>query len=73
MSEDEPATKRQRTTEGSVQKQKSSENIVGLIGLGAMGSPMAANLLEAGFEVVVFDVNSAAVAAAVEVSVFTFF
>ena len=36
-------------------------SILGYIGLGVMGSPMAANLLRAGHEVFVYDVNSAAV------------
>ena len=34
--------------------------VVGFIGLGRMGSPMAANLARAGFEVVVFDVRGEA-------------
>lgn len=36
-------------------------NIVGFIGLGAMGGPMAANLARAGFEVAGFDVDPARV------------
>jgi 3-hydroxyisobutyrate dehydrogenase-like beta-hydroxyacid dehydrogenase len=35
---------------------------IGFIGLGAMGGPMAANLLRAGYAVVVFDTNPARVA-----------
>eukprot|EP00965_Chrysotila_dentata_P168760 5573282-Pleurochrysis_carterae.AAC.1 len=33
---------------------------VGFVGLGAMGAPMAANLLHAGHELSVFDVNAEA-------------
>ena len=36
---------------------------VGFIGVGQMGLPMARNLLSAGFELVVFDVNPKALAA----------
>lgn len=36
---------------------------LGFIGLGTMGQPMAANLLARGFQLVVFDVNSAALEA----------
>ena len=39
--------------------------LVGFVGLGVMGRPMARNLLKAGFEVLVHDVNAAAVADAV--------
>lgn len=35
---------------------------VGFIGLGIMGRPMAKNLMKAGYELVVFDINPAAVA-----------
>jgi 3-hydroxyisobutyrate dehydrogenase len=35
--------------------------VVGFVGLGAMGGPMAANLARAGFEVAAFDVDSARV------------
>lgn len=38
---------------------------VGFVGLGNMGAPMVANLLKAGLAVIVFDINPAAVAAAV--------
>ena len=31
--------------------------VVGFIGLGAMGKEMAANLMKAGFETVVFDIK----------------
>ena len=34
---------------------------VGFIGLGIMGKPMAKNLLKAGYELVVTDLNQAAV------------
>ena len=34
---------------------------IGFIGLGAMGQPMAQNLLEAGYPLTVFDVNTAAI------------
>lgn len=34
---------------------------IGFIGLGIMGKPMAKNLLKAGYELVVFDINKAAV------------
>ena len=37
--------------------------VVGVVGLGAMGAGMAASLRRAGFELCVFDVRSAAVAA----------
>ena len=39
---------------------------VGFIGVGTMGAPMAANLLKAGFDVTVFDVNPAASQALVD-------
>lgn len=39
---------------------------VGFIGLGAMGGPMAANMRRNGFDMVVYDVNPAAVAALTE-------
>ena len=39
---------------------------VGFIGLGVMGSPMAANILEGGHELTVFDLSPAAVAALVK-------
>ena len=35
---------------------------VGFIGLGIMGKPMARNLMKAGYELIVFDINPAAVA-----------
>ncbi|MGE4585657.1 MAG: NAD(P)-binding domain-containing protein, partial [Sphaerochaeta sp.] len=35
---------------------------IGFIGLGIMGKPMAKNLLKAGYELVVNDINEAAVA-----------
>jgi 3-hydroxyisobutyrate dehydrogenase-like beta-hydroxyacid dehydrogenase len=35
-----------------------SEEVVGFVGLGAMGGPMAANLVRAGFEVVGFDTSA---------------
>ena len=35
---------------------------IGFIGLGAMGRPMARNLLEAGYLLTVYDLNAAAVA-----------
>ncbi|MGE4585272.1 MAG: NAD(P)-binding domain-containing protein, partial [Sphaerochaeta sp.] len=34
---------------------------IGFIGLGIMGKPMAKNLLKAGYELVVNDINEAAV------------
>ncbi|MDO5101200.1 MAG: NAD(P)-binding domain-containing protein, partial [Eubacteriales bacterium] len=34
---------------------------IGFIGLGIMGRPMARNLIKAGHELVVFDVNAASV------------
>jgi 2-hydroxy-3-oxopropionate reductase len=37
------------------------KRIVGFIGLGIMGKPMAKNLLKAGFSLVVFDLNRAAI------------
>src|SRR5690242_12113060 len=37
-------------------------SVVGFVGLGAMGAPMAANLVRAGFEVAAFDVDSERVA-----------
>jgi len=40
---------------------------IGFIGLGIMGRPMATNLLKAGFALVVFDINSAAVKDLVEI------
>lgn len=39
---------------------------VGFIGLGIMGKPMALNLLKAGYELTVFDINTQAVEALVE-------
>jgi len=39
---------------------------IGFIGLGRMGKPMAANLRKRGFELVVMDLNRAAVAELVE-------
>ena len=36
--------------------------MIGFIGLGQMGSPMALNLIKSGFQVKVFDINEAAVA-----------
>ncbi|MDW3682814.1 NAD-binding protein [Cupriavidus sp. CV2] len=47
------------------QQQKSSENAVGFIGLGAMGGPMVRRLLEQGFTVFVHDLNVEALHAAV--------
>lgn len=41
-----------------------SEHVVGLLGLGAMGAPMARHLLAAGYPVYVHDLNPAAVNAA---------
>jgi 3-hydroxyisobutyrate dehydrogenase len=38
---------------------------VAFIGLGHMGGPMCGHVIEAGFEVSAFDLNSAAVSAAV--------
>ena len=35
---------------------------IGFVGLGIMGKPMAKNLLKAGYELVVFDINQEAVA-----------
>lgn len=40
--------------------------VVGLIGVGTMGHPMATRLVEKGFRVIVFDVNRRAVEAAVD-------
>lgn len=40
---------------------------IGFVGLGIMGKPMAKNLLKAGYEVVVYDINAAAVAEIVAV------
>lgn len=42
-----------------------ARQLVGFVGLGVMGRPMARNLLKAGFELIVHDVNGAAVADAV--------
>ncbi|RHW33284.1 2-hydroxy-3-oxopropionate reductase [Lysinibacillus yapensis] len=39
---------------------------IGFVGLGIMGKPMSLNLLKAGFEVMVFDINQEAVDALVE-------
>ena len=39
---------------------------VGFVGLGAMGLPMAANLLEAGHKLRVFDINESSVELAVQ-------
>ena len=36
-------------------------NKIGFIGLGIMGKPMARNLLKAGYQLVVYDINSEAV------------
>lgn len=36
-------------------------NVIGFIGLGIMGRPMAKNLLKAGYSLVVYDINEAAV------------
>ena len=36
---------------------------IGFIGLGIMGRPMSSNLLKAGYELSVFDINKEAVAA----------
>eukprot|EP00300_Choanocystis_sp_HF-7_P031035 c40100_g1_i1.p1 GENE.c40100_g1_i1~~c40100_g1_i1.p1 ORF type:complete len:344 (+),score=70.50 c40100_g1_i1:36-1034(+) len=47
-------------------KSETHEKRVGVVGLGAMGMPIAQNLLTAGFEVVVYDINAAAVSAIVE-------
>lgn len=40
---------------------------LGFIGLGAMGKPMAQNLLKAGFDLTVYDVNNEAVELLVQV------
>ena len=40
---------------------------IGFVGLGIMGKPMAKNLVKAGYEVVVYDINAAAVAEVVAV------
>ena len=45
------------------------QKTAGLIGIGAMGLPMARNMVNRGFEVVGFDLNQNALAAAVEVGV----
>jgi 3-hydroxyisobutyrate dehydrogenase-like beta-hydroxyacid dehydrogenase len=37
------------------------DQVVGMIGLGAMGLPIALRLARAGFRLAVFDVNAAAV------------
>ena len=34
---------------------------IGFIGLGIMGKPMSKNMLKAGYELVIFDINTAAV------------
>lgn len=39
---------------------------IGFIGLGIMGKPMSKNLLKAGYELTVFDINTAAVDEVVE-------
>src|SRR4051794_21444537 len=46
-------------TIGSTDRRKSMAGSVGFIGLGNMGGPMALNLVEAGFELVVHDINPA--------------
>lgn len=43
-----------------------SDHVVGVLGLGAMGAPMARHLLAAGYRLYVHDLNPAAVDAAVE-------
>jgi 3-hydroxyisobutyrate dehydrogenase-like beta-hydroxyacid dehydrogenase len=45
---------------------ESRATTIGFVGLGSMGSPMAANLLRAGHPLVVFDINQGAVKQAVE-------
>lgn len=40
---------------------------IGFIGLGIMGKPMSKNLIKAGYELIVFDINKAAVREVVEV------
>ena len=40
---------------------KGAKNMVGFVGLGIMGKPMAKNMLKAGHELMVFDLNPAAV------------
>ncbi len=45
---------------------QSREGTVGFVGLGAMGSPMVANLLKAGHELVVYDIDKAKVERAVK-------
>jgi 2-hydroxy-3-oxopropionate reductase len=42
-------------------RRKTMKRTVGFIGLGIMGKPMAKNLLKAGFPLVVFDLNRAAI------------
>jgi 2-hydroxy-3-oxopropionate reductase len=49
-----------------VRKPPSSEPVVGVIGLGIMGAPMARNLLRAGFPLVVWNRTAARAAALVE-------
>src|SRR5262244_3685645 len=46
-------------------RRKAMTGSVGFIGLGNMGGPMALNLVKAGFELVVHDINPARVAALV--------
>ncbi|MBL4811044.1 MAG: hypothetical protein JKX69_01505, partial [Rhodobacteraceae bacterium] len=42
-----------------------SKLTLGFVGLGRMGGPMGGRLMERGFDMVVFDMNAAALAAAV--------
>lgn len=46
-----------------------TEEKAGLIGIGAMGLPMARNMVSRGFEIMGYDLNEKAIAAAVEVGV----
>src|SRR5580698_2116499 len=43
-----------------------TDQVIGFVGLGRMGGPMAGRLIKAGHEVVVFDTSSSAVAALTE-------
>jgi 3-hydroxyisobutyrate dehydrogenase len=46
----------------SAEQDKPMRPVIGFIGVGAMGSPMAENLLKAGYSVLVYDLNSKSVA-----------
>lgn len=54
------------TKKGTGQKEISEKGKIGFIGLGAMGQPMSRRLLEAGYQVVGYDVRPEAVKAAVQ-------